>query len=150
MGGSVSEFLDGQEAIVQKIKDLAVAKKFSAYDGSLPTGDMLKSTNGRYWPYVVFALGGKTEAAMRMQGISSSRDDVKWSSLVFYCVGDTPSTVRKLKDLIRGEFEGYIHADGWGELTEVLSGDFGISKPDPDLIPLRYGEPLAFKFLTDA
>lgn len=146
----MSEFLDGQNHLIAKIKAIGLSQKFSVYDGSLPTGEQLVSTNGRYWPYVVFGLGGKTEAANRMQGIVSSREDVKWSSLVLYCVGDTPSTVRKLKDILRNEFEGYVIGPGWGELTEVLTGDFGISKPDPDLIPLRYGETMAFKLLTDA
>lgn len=145
----MSEFFDIQEQIVQKIKDLGVEMKFSTYDGALPTGDQLKQTNGRYWPYVVYGLGGKSEAANRMQGIGSSVDDVKWTSLVFHCVADTPSTIRRLKDILRGEFEGYEPASGWGQFTEVLTGDFGISKPDPDLIPLRFGEPMAFKALTD-
>ena len=145
----MSEFLDTQNEIIKKVKALGVAQKFSTYDGALPTGDQLESTNGRYWPYVVFALGGKTEAANRHQGIVSSKEDVKWTSLVFFCVGDTPNTVRQLKDILREEFEGYIPAAGWGEYTEVLTGDFGISKPDPDLIPLRFGETLAFKNLGD-
>lgn len=145
----MSDFLDEQNRLIDKIKALAVTNKFSAFDGAIPTGEQLHKTNGRYWPYIVYGLGGKTEAANRHQGITSSKEDVKWTSLVFFCVGDTPNTVRKLKDLLRNEFEGYIPAVGWGEFTEVLSGDFGISKPDPDLIPLRFGETLAFKNLGD-
>lgn len=145
----MSEFFDGQELLVKRVKDLGVAQKFSTYDGSLPTGEQLISTGGRYWPYVVYALGGKTQAAGRHRGIVSSASDVKWTSLIFYCVGDTPRTVRRLKDVLRESFEGYEPVPGWGEYTEVLTGDFGISKPDPDLIPLRYGETLAFKSLTD-
>jgi len=144
----MSEFVTGQDIIINKLEVLAQRGKFQVFDGAVPTGETLKSTNGRFWPYVVFGLGGRTEAANRMQGISSSREDVKWSSFVLFCVGDTPRTVRKLKDAIREEFEGYIVGPGWGEMTEVLSGDFGISKPDPDLIPLRFGETIAFKFLT--
>lgn len=145
----MSEFLDTQNAIISKIKTIASAMKFDTYDGAIPTGDELKSTNGRYWPYVVYSFGGKTQAANRHRGISSSAEDVKWSALVFYCVGDTNSTVRKLKDVLRTEFEGYVPALGWGEFTEVLTGDFGISKPDPDLIPLRFGETLAFSTLVN-
>lgn len=145
----MSEFLTTQEEIIDKIKALGVAMKFSTYEGALPTGDELKKTNGRYWPYVVYGLGGKTEAANRHKGITSTAEDVKWTSLVFYCVGDTPTTVRRLKDVLRTEFEGYIPRDGWGQFTEVLTGDFGISKPDPDLIPLRFGETMAFKNLGD-
>lgn len=145
----MSEFLDTQNAIISKIKTIASAMKFDTYDGAIPTGDELKSTNGRYWPYVVYSFGGKTQAANRHRGISSSAEDVKWSALVFYCVGDTPATVRKLKDILRTEFEGDVPAVGWGEFTEILTGDFGISKPDPDLIPLRFGETLAFSTLVN-
>lgn len=145
----MTEFLTTQDEIIAKIKALGAAMKFSVYDGALPTGDQLKSTNGRYWPYVVFAMGGQTEAANRHKGITSSKEDVKWTSLVFFCVGDTPDTVRKIKQILRETFEGYIPTDGWGQFTEVLSGDFGISKPDPDLIPLRFGEPMSFKNLGD-
>lgn len=145
----MSEFLDTQNAIIAKIKDIANTQKFSVFDGAIPSGADLKSTNGRYWPYVVYSFGGKTQAANRHRGISSSADDVKWSALVFYCVGDTNATVRKLKDVLRTEFEGYVPALGWGEFTEILTGDFGISKPDPDLIPLRFGETLAFSTLVN-
>lgn len=146
----MSEFLDVQNEMITKIKALGTAQKFSTYDGAIPTGDELKSTNGRYWPYVVYGFGGKTQVANRYKGIVSSAEDVKWSSLIFYCVGDTNATIRKLKDLLRNEFEGLVPAPGWGEFTEVLTGDFGISKPDPDLIPLRFGETMAFKIMTDA
>lgn len=145
----MSEFLTVQNEIIQKIESLADAMKFSVYDGALPTGDQLKSTNGRYWPYVVYSFGGKTQAANRHRGISSSAEDVKWTALVFYCVGDTNATVRKLKDVLRTEFEGYVASPGWGEFTEILTGDFGISKPDPDLIPLRFGETIAFSTLVN-
>lgn len=145
----MSEFLDVQEQIIAKIKALGAAQKFSVFDGAIPTGEQLKTVNGRYWPYVVFGLGGKTEAANRHQGITSSVEDVKWTSLVFFCVGDTPGTIRRLKDVLRTAFEGFVPSDGWGQFTEVLTGDFGISKPDPDLIPLRFGETMAFKNLGD-
>lgn len=145
----MSDFLDTQNELITKIKDIANTQKFSVYDGAIPTGADLKSTAGRYWPYVVFSFGGKTQAANRHRGISSSAQDVKWSALVFYCVGDTPATVRKLKEVLRTEFEGYVPAIGWGEFTEILTGDFGISKPDPDLIPLRFGETLAFSTLVN-
>jgi hypothetical protein len=145
----MSEFFDNQVELVAKLTALGVQYKFGTYDGAIPSGEHLRSTNGRYWPYVVYALGGKSEVRRDQQGIVSSADDVKWTSLVIFCVGDTPTTVRRLKDLLRTEFEGYIHGPGWGEFVEILTGDFGISKPDPDLIPLRFGESLAFKAMVD-
>lgn len=145
----MSEFFSTQEAIINQIKLIGAVNKFSTFEGAIPTGEQLKSENGRYWPYVVYGLGGKSEAANRHQGITSSKEDVKWTSLVFFCVGDTARTVRRLKDVLREEFEGYVPAPGWGQYTEVLTGDFGISKPDPDLIPLRFGEVISFKSLGD-
>ena len=146
----MSEFFDQQEEIIKKIKAIAAKNKFTVYEGAIPNSEQLKKTNGRYWPYVIYGLGGKSEAANKIQGIGSSADDVKWTALVFHCVGETLTTVRRLKDVLRTEFEGYVHAPGWGEFTEVLTGDFGISKPNPDLMPLRFGEPLAFKCLVDS
>lgn len=145
----MSDFLTVQDEMIAKIEAIADTQMFSTYDGAIPSGADLKSTNGRYWPYVVYSFGGKTQAANRHRGISSSAEDVKWTAVVFYCVGDTKSTVRKLQNIIRTEFEGYVPALGWGELTEVLTGDFGISKPDPDLIPLRFGETIAFNTLVN-
>lgn len=144
----MSEFLDVQLELIDKIEVLGLAQKFSTYMGSIPSGDTLKSVNGRYWPYIVYGFGGKSDIANRHKGITSSADDNKWSSLVFFCVGDTPTTVLKLKDVLRTVFEGYVPALGWGQFEEVLTGDFGISKPDPDLIPLRYGETMAFKIMA--
>ena len=145
----MSEFLDVQDEVVEKLEDLGRTNRFSVYDGAIPSGSSLVSTNGRYWPYVVYSFGGKNEAANRLRGITSSRDDLKWTAFVTYCVGDTPTTVRRLKDVVREAFEGYEPRPGWGEFTEVLTGDFAIRKPDPDLIPLRFGEVLSFKSLTD-
>ena len=145
----MSEFIEIQDELEAMVVALGVQKKFSTYEGAIPTGDMLKAEHGWYWPYVVYGFGGKSEAAGRMQGIVSSKEDVKWTSLNFVCVGDTPRTVRLLKDELRKVFEGFTPRPGWGEFTEVLTGDFGISKPDPDLIPLRFGEPIVFKSLTD-
>ena len=146
----MSEFLDVQNAMIARIKDLGTVNKFGTYDGAIPSGDELKSTNGRYWPYIVYGFGGKSEVANRNRGITSSAEDLKWSSMVFYCVADTNATVRKIKDILRTEFEGMIPALGWGEFKEVLTGDFGISKPDPDLIPLRFGETMAFSIIAGA
>lgn len=145
-----SEFIDEQERLKKKIEALGEYWKFSTYDGAVPTGEELRATDGRYWPYVVYGFGGKTQVANRQKGIVSSAEDVKWSSLVFFCVGDTNDTIRKLKQVLRQSFEGYVPAPGWGEFTEVLTGDFGISKPDPDLIPLRFGETMSFSIMTDA
>lgn len=145
----MSEFIAVQDELEQMVLDLAAAKKFTAYDGAVPSGGHLKAKDGWYWPYVIYGFGGKSEAANRYQGIGSSRDDVKWTSLNFVCVGDTARTVRLLKQELRHVFEGFEPRPGWGEFTEVLTGDFGISKPDPDLVPLRFGEPIVFKSLTD-
>lgn len=145
----MTDFTSVQEQILDDIETLGEAYKFSVYDGAVPTGDELKSTNGKYWPYVVVGFGGKTEVSFQMQGIVSSADDVKWTSLIFFVVGDTPKTVRRLKHLIRKQFEGRVASTGWGQFVEVLTGDFGISKPDPDLTPLRFGETLAFRAIVD-
>ena len=141
-------FLEAQEHIIEKLETLAEAAQFDTYDGAIPTGASLRKTGERYWPYVVYGFGGKSDVARRQQGITSSRDDLKQTAVVFYCVGDSPRTVRRLKNLIRDEFEGYVISDTWGQLTEKLSGDYGISKPDPDLIPLRFGESLVFGTMT--
>lgn len=144
----MSDFLKVQNEMIERIKALGVAMKFGTYDGAIPSGGELKSTNGRYWPYIIYGFGGKSEVANRYRGITSSAEDLKWSSMVFYCVADDNATIRKLKDVLRKEFEGYVPAIGWGQFTEVLTGDFGISKPDPDLIPLRYGETMAFSIIA--
>lgn len=150
MGGyRMTEFYEAQEEIIEKIEAICAAAKIGCYDGALPSGEQLRSTNGRYWPYVIYALGGKSPLANRQKGIGSSADDAKWTALSFFCVADTPRTVRRVKEVLRDEFEGYVHGLGWGQMEEVLSGDFGISKPDPDLQPLRHGEPLIFKVVTD-
>lgn len=142
-------FDDVQTDILRQINERGIRDKFQTFDGAVPTGKELKEEHGRYWPYVVVGFGGKSEAAGRQRGITSSAEDVKWTSLVVFCVGESAATVRKLKSILRKMFEGYAPMPGWGQYTEVLSGDFGISKPDPDLSPLRFGETIAFKSLTD-
>ena len=144
----MTDFIEVQEKLYDKLVSLGEFHKFSVYDGAIPSGEDLISTQGRYWPYVVVGFGGKTEATSYMQGITSSAEDVKWTAFVMFVVGDTAGTVRRLKHLLRQTFEGYVPDSTWGQLVEVLTGDYGISKPDPDLIPLRFGETMAFRAMT--
>lgn len=145
----VDEFVAAQDLILAEIKELGRINKFQVFENAVPTGTELEYQNGSYLPYVIVGFGGMSEARQDWQGITSSAEDVKWSSVVAFCVGDNPRTVRILKSLMRRKLEGHIPIYGWGELTEVLSGDFGISKPDADLSPLRYGETIAFKSVVD-
>lgn len=145
----VDEFVAAQDLILAEIKQLGKVNKFQVFENSVPTGTELEYQNGSYLPYVIVGFGGMSEARQDWQGITSSAEDVKWSSVVVFCVGDNPHTVRILKSIMRRKLEGLIPIYGWGQLTEVLSGDFGISKPDADLSPLRYGETIAFKSVVD-
>lgn len=146
----MTDFVEVQDNILERIKTMGAVNLFTVFEGAIPSGDELVQTNGRYWPYVVVGFGGKTEATRRMDGITGSADNIKWTALVLYCVTDTAGSMRRLKNLLRDEFEGDIPDPTWGEFTEILTGDFNISRPDPDLIPLRFGETLAFKALTNA
>lgn len=127
-------FLEAQEALIARLKATDIPNVF---EGSVPPGFILPHQNGSHFPYACISFGGKTPVAMTKQGIGSSKDDLKRTAVTVECVGDAPRDVRRVAELVREAFEGYIVDESWGELTELLAGDYAMYAPDYDLWPVR-------------
>jgi hypothetical protein len=140
-------FLEAQEALITRLKDSTIPNVF---EGSVPAGFILPQQNGAHLPYVCVSFGGKTPVAQAGQGFASSRNDLKRTTMMVECIGESPRDVRRVAEIIRDLLEGYEVDESWSELTELLSGDYTMYAPDYDLWPVRYATGLHYSAFTNA
>lgn len=141
------DFEDVQELIFERIKNSAIP---NVWEVAVPAGALMTRDKGYYAPYALVQFGGQSPVAMRNQGIDTSRNDVKWTSVAVECVGSSQRDVRKVTRIVRDLLEGYIPDPSWGELTETLSGDYSVKVPDSDIWPVRYAQGIVFNGYSNA
>lgn len=127
-------FLEAQEALIARLKATAIPNVF---EGAVPAGFHLPSENGSHFPYACISFGGKTPVAQGAQSIDTSANHLKRTAVTVECIGDSPGDVRRVAEIVRGVFEGYVVDESWSELTELLAGDYTMYAPDYDLWPIR-------------
>lgn len=128
--------LDEQrESLITRLKAAGVP---NVWEQVVPSGVELPRQNGVVLPYVLIGFGGQAPVAMRNQGITSSRDDLKVTSVSIEAVGASPGDARKVEGIVRGQLEGYDVGPGWGELREQLSDSYTVRVPDSQLFPVRF------------
>lgn len=146
------EFEDVQDLITERVRNTAWKgmKIPNVFEVAIPTGFVLPKQNGAHLPYALISFGGMSPVALRNKGITSSRDDLKWTAVAFEAVGNSPADVRKVTKIIRGLIEGFNPDPSWGELEEQLAGDYTVLEPDYDLWPVRYATGIVFNTNANA
>lgn len=130
------ELLDRQrESLIPLLESAGVP---NVWEQVVPAGVELPTQNGRVLPYVLIGFGGQAPVAMRNQGITSSRDDLKVTSISIEAVGASPGDARRVENIVRDQLEGYDVGPGWGELREQLSDSYTVRVPDSQLFPVRF------------
>jgi hypothetical protein len=140
-------FGDAQDIILARLKASAIPNVFEA---AVPAGFILPTQNNAHLPYVCMSFGGKSPVAARSGGITSSRDDIKRTSITVECIGDSPHDVRKVTEIVRDTLEGFIVDESWGELSETLAGDYAMYAPDYALWPIRFATGIFYYAFTNA
>jgi len=140
-------FAEAQQAIMDR---LAASPIPNVFEGAVPPGFVLPSENNAHLPYVCISFGGKSPVALSNQGITSSRDHLKRTTVTVECIGDSPRDVRRVTEIVRDLLEGYIVDDSWGELSELLAGDYTMYQPDYELWPVRYATGIHYSAYTNA
>lgn len=140
-------FLEAQEALIDRLKASTIPNVF---EGVVPPGFTLPQQNGAHLPYATISFGGKTPVALRNQGIDTSKNDLKRTSVAVECIGDSPRDVRRVAEIVRETFEGYIVDESWSELTELLAGDYTMYAPDYDLWPVRFATGIHYTAYANA
>lgn len=139
------------EEVQNHIFELLEASELpQVYETALPAGAHPAKDKGYIVPYVLVGFGGKSPVAQRNQGITSSREDVKWTAVAIEVIGSSQKDVRKATGIVRDVLEGLIPHVSWGELSETLSGDYAVKVPDSDVWPVRYGQTIVFNGLSNA
>lgn len=138
---------EDREALEERLLEFGIPNVF---EQTVPAGKDLPMENGVFLPYAVISYGGLSPVAQPQQGITSSRDDLKWTSVAVESVGASPKIARQLEAIVRDAFEGYIPAPGWGQMREQLSDSYTVKVPDMDLWPVRFVRAMVFNTQTGA
>lgn len=136
-----------QDAVLDHLKATDLP---NVWEGAVPAGFALPKQNGAYLPYAVVSFGGKTQVAQPNQGITGTRDDMKWSSVAVEVVGQSARDVRVAGQVVRDALEGYEPDPAWGQLSERLAGDYQVLKPEYELWPVRHATGIVFSVMVDA
>jgi hypothetical protein len=146
----MTDLEDVQDRVFERIKALGAEMKFEVFEVSIPVGYELTEKFGQQNPYVLVSFGGQSEVASYNQGITSTVDNLKWTSVALEIVSNSPSTCRRIGGLIRKSLEGYSPDDSWGQLVEQLSGDYSVRNPEYDLWPVRQARGMVFNTNSNA
>lgn len=141
------DFEDVQDAILALLQASDIP---NVWEGAVPAGNALPADFGTRLPYAVVSFGGKSPVAGPNQGIVTSAYDLKWSSVAVECVASSPKDVRKVTKIVRALLEGYIPDVSWGQLTERLSGDYQVLKPEYEPWPVRHATGIVFNANVNA
>ena len=149
MGGNLElmDFEDVQDLILARLKASDIP---NVWEGAVPAGPALPSNFGSRLPYAIVSFGGKSPVSESAQGIVTSAYDLKWSSVAVECVASSPKDVRKVTKIVRGLLEGFIPDESWGQLSERLSGDYQVLKPDYEPWPVRHATGVVFNANVNA
>lgn len=116
----------------------------NVWEQTVPAGDVLPRQNGIYLPYAIISFGGFQPVSQDMQGITGSRDDLKWTSVAVQSIGASPRDARTVETIVRDTLEGYNPGPGWGLLREQLSDAYSVKVPDFELWPVRHARTVVF------
>lgn len=141
------EFIDVQDAILNRLQTSGIPQ---VWEGAVPAGVKLLTSNGAHLPYAIVSFGGKSPVAGKNQGIASTALDLKWTSVAVECVAASPRDVRLSTKIVRNLLEGYIPDPDWGELSERLSGDYQVLRPEYEPWPVRHATGIVFNANTNA
>jgi hypothetical protein len=148
----MTNYEDIQQALVDKLGVLAATNTFDAYEVDVPIGTSRPYDARATLPYVLIDFGGKGAQSVGDQGITGTRDNMKWSSVVFEVVANNPATVRTLLRIVRDAFEGYSPDPRWGQLVERVASPLYDRQPSMggELYPARYSRTIAYVVDVDA
>ena len=136
-----------QNSIIEYLRDSDIP---NVWEETVPVGVVVPQQNGVYLPYVLISFGGQAPVAQWQQGITSSADDLKWTSIGIECIAQSPKDKRVVAAIVRRKLEGYIPDIGWGQLREQLSDSYTVKVPDFDLWPVRYATGIVFNTQDNA
>lgn len=147
-----TNYEDIEQAIIDRLSDLATELKFDAYEVDVPIGTSRPYEDGSSLPYVLIDFGGKGQQPVGAQGITGTRDDMKYTSVVFEVVANNPKDIRQLLRILRDNFEGFSPDPTWGQLVERIASPLYNVAPSMggELYPARYGRSLAYVVDVDA
>lgn len=136
------------DQIKQRI--LAQVPKFQGriYEGNVPDGEQVPISNaGFVLPYVTLIYGGVFRTGRRMRGITSTRDDVKYHTVMVLVTAPTVDLLNELSDEVRDALEGF-EPQGASELYEESTGSSRYPA-DSTLKPVRYTSMLQYSLIIN-
>lgn len=148
----MTNYEDIEQVLVDKLTALGVAQKFDTYEVDAPVGVPNQTSSALTLPFVVIDFGGKGQQPVGVQGITGTRDDMKYTSVVFEIVSANPAVTRMVCRIIRDNFEGFSPDSTWGELVERIASPLYNRQASTggELYPPRYARSIAYVVDVDA
>lgn len=141
-----------QQLVIDKLDALGAAMKFDTYETDIPVGMERPEPNLAITPYVLIDFGNKGQVDYADQGITSTRDNLKYLSVVFEVVSNNPAVTRQIGNILTDEFDGWSPNSAWGEFTTRIAAPLYARTPPEggEFFPPRYYRTIAYVVDVDA
>lgn len=134
--------------IKQRIIDEVGKLQGRVFDGDVPEGENIPvDASGRALPYATVVYGGVFRTGRRMRGIVSSRNNVKYHTVMILVTGSNVGQASIISDDVRDALEGHEPVGG-SEMYEETSGTARLPS-DSTMRPVRYTSMLVFSLLIN-
>lgn len=146
MGTAKSTPIDRQ--VKQRLIERINKVEGRVYDGDVSDGALIPISEAGYnRPYITLIYGGRFRAGRRMRGITGTRDDVKYHTLMVLVTGPSLDLTNELTDEVADVLEGF-EPEGASELYEESTGTARYPA-DSTLKPVRYTNQMQFSLLLN-
>lgn len=139
-------FEDIEDLCVQRLKTLADVNKFDAFETDIPVGTLRPNEQHAIVPYVIIDFGNPGQVDVGEQGITGTRDNMNYLSVVFEIVSNNPSVTRKIARIVDDEFKGWSPDKTWGEFVNRVAAPMYTRMPPEggEFFPPRYYRTIAY------
>lgn len=146
------ELTDVQESIINRLRALGATQKFDVYDTDIPVGTNRPNQQHAIVPYVLVDIGVRGQASPEDQGITGTRDNLKYTSIVFEIVSNNPATTRQITNYVDNEFMGWSPHKTWGEFVNRVPAPMYVRQAPEggEFYPPRYYRNIAYVVDVDA
>jgi len=145
------DFTAIQQEVIDKLTALGEYFKFDTYETDIPVGEDRPNEQHAIQPYVLIDFGNKGQSEDG-QGITTTRDNLKYLTVVFEIVSNNPSVTRRITNIVDDAFMGWSPHKTWGEFVNRIAAPQYTRQPSEggEFYPPRYYRTIAYVVDVDA
>jgi hypothetical protein len=145
-------FTDIQQLVIDRLDALGDQYKFDTYETDIPVGTDRANEQHAIKPYVIVDFGNRGQQDTYSQGITGTRDNLKYLSIVFEIVSNNPAVTRRITNIVDDSFMGWSPDKTWGEFVNRIAAPLYSRQPSEggEFYPPRYYRTIAYVVDVDA